>query len=205
MKSALAVVCVALLAAARAVCAADAGVRTWTSVSGQTVEASFVKMEAGMVHLQRAGGETVGIPLSRLCQADQAVARELAGVAPADAPAVKSSMAVKAAPASRAAGDTLTEEEIAALKTEWRDERGRGMNIEATFTLDDVRAKEEASRFSKSGKVPVRITVALYETRESGGREVRRLLPGRCRLYVQDSEGNLVFKATENLDKMCPS
>ena len=182
--------------------AEDSGVRTWTSNRGQAIEASFVKMQSGMVHLARADGDVVNIPLSRLSVADQKVATEMA--AESFTSARKVDATTGASPMKPGAVRVLTDEEIATLKSDWSDGE-RKTSISATFTTDTVRAAKEAARFRKSGEVPVRITAALYEARPTGGRMVSRRLRGTCRMYVLDEEGEVVFKTSQNLDKMCPT
>ena len=46
-------------------------VRTWTSASGKTIEASFVEQKSGQVVLQLPGGEKTKINLNQLSGADQ--------------------------------------------------------------------------------------------------------------------------------------
>jgi len=159
-------------------------------------------MQSGMVHLQRPAGDMLIIPLSRLSAADRADAQELAveslsSARGGDTPGAGS------AKERRPAG-TLSDEEIAALKETWTDGK-RSLRVSVTFVKDSVRARKEASRFSRSGEVPVRITAALYDARPNGGRTVTRRARGTCKMYVLDEEGRLVFKASEKLDKMCPT
>jgi thiol-disulfide isomerase/thioredoxin len=52
--------------------------RTWTSISGQTIEATLEKSQGGIAYLKKADGGTIGIPKSRLSPADQKVINELA-------------------------------------------------------------------------------------------------------------------------------
>lgn len=54
-------------------------VRVWTARNGQTVEASFEKVETVYVHLRKADGSKSVITLASLVEADQKLARELAG------------------------------------------------------------------------------------------------------------------------------
>lgn len=54
-------------------------VRTWTSVSGATIEARFVKVEQGEIVLENAEGARFSIRPNLLSEADQAYAREAAG------------------------------------------------------------------------------------------------------------------------------
>ena len=55
--------------------------RTWTSRSGQTVNAEFVKMQYGMVHLKREDGKLITIRSASLSSEDQKVAGKLASPA----------------------------------------------------------------------------------------------------------------------------
>lgn len=48
-----------------------AGARTWTSATGNTVDAEFVRLEGQRVVLKTADGRTLGIPASQLSAADQ--------------------------------------------------------------------------------------------------------------------------------------
>ena len=57
--------------------APDSAARTWTSVSGKAVEAKFVRLRSGLVTLRPGTGKDVQIPLSRLSDADQKLARQL--------------------------------------------------------------------------------------------------------------------------------
>ena len=49
-----------------------AELRTWTAASGATIEAEFVKLQAGKVPLKKADGRTVLIGLTQLSASDQA-------------------------------------------------------------------------------------------------------------------------------------
>jgi thiol-disulfide isomerase/thioredoxin len=46
-------------------------IRTWTSASGKTIEASFVELKYGQVILQPPAGEPIKISLAKLSSADQ--------------------------------------------------------------------------------------------------------------------------------------
>ena len=54
---------------------AEGGARTWTLTSGETVEATFIKLEGGQVHL-RGDGEILRLELGELCADDRAVVDE---------------------------------------------------------------------------------------------------------------------------------
>jgi len=62
--------------------AADA--RQWTDLDGRKVEAEYVKVEAGQVHLKLVSGKTIPFPYARLSPADQAFVKKLYGLSPAN-------------------------------------------------------------------------------------------------------------------------
>jgi len=210
MRAALIVACLV----ASVFGAADGFGRTWTSSSGQTIEADFVKMTGATVYLKKANGAVVTIPLSLLCEADRGEARSLAQ--PADAAAAPVASVSRAAQLAEKTGSSaafgrgraekgiLTEEQIAALKIERSDDKGRkyvfhgGMGLR---TLTD----QEKKKYVKSGEVPFRITMELLEVKEVKGKLVGERQQGTARFYVLDSEGSVVASGTESLAKMCPS
>ncbi|HEX5106778.1 MAG TPA: SHD1 domain-containing protein, partial [Pirellulaceae bacterium] len=58
---------------------AAATARTWSDSSGQfKIDAEFVSLEGDMVTLRKTDGKAIRLPIGKLSQADQAVARELA-------------------------------------------------------------------------------------------------------------------------------
>lgn len=56
--------------------------RSWTSASGQQIEAAFIQCVFDMVILQQPDGAMVRIALNRLAPADQVLARQLSGIDP---------------------------------------------------------------------------------------------------------------------------
>lgn len=52
--------------------------RTWTSISGKTLDGRFTQLEQGMVFLAKSDGEIVRIPMEKLSPGDQMIARQLA-------------------------------------------------------------------------------------------------------------------------------
>jgi thiol-disulfide isomerase/thioredoxin len=58
--------------------AVASGMRRWQSVGGSSVEAEFVKMVFGQVHLKTADGKIMKIGVNRLSAEDRQVARQLA-------------------------------------------------------------------------------------------------------------------------------
>lgn len=109
----------------------------------------------------------------------------------------------------RPAPGTLSEADIAALKTELVDEKkGTTLKFSASFSqlgLDPKRDKSKISKYAKSGQVPFRIITTLTEYKEVKGRKLSELQSGTCRIYILDSEGKVVDKTTQSLTKMCPS
>ncbi len=61
------------LSVCRSIAESEPAARTWTSQSGQTVEATFEKSKYGTVYLKKADGGTMQIPKSKLSPEDQAV------------------------------------------------------------------------------------------------------------------------------------
>ena len=57
---------------------ASPAMRTWTSVSGKTLEGRFAQLQQDRVILTKSDGTTVQIPISKLAPGDQVVARQLA-------------------------------------------------------------------------------------------------------------------------------
>lgn len=55
--------------------------RTWTDTKGRTIEAEWVSLEGQAITLRLQGGNTVTFALSKLCEADQKLAKQLAGAA----------------------------------------------------------------------------------------------------------------------------
>lgn len=71
--------CVVLSFSALTTIAKKEKLRTWTSTSGKTVEASFAGIEDGKVQLRSAEGKMGAIPLANLISADQQYARKRGG------------------------------------------------------------------------------------------------------------------------------
>jgi len=154
-----------------------------------------------MVYLEKADGGTVSIALTQLTADDQALAKKQTAATQTEqkkpAPLMKRKK-------KRIPG-TLTDEEIAELKTAWRDEKtGKALQFKASFGAARVEPAQR-KRYRNSGKIPTRITMALYEITERGGRKMSKRLTGTGRMYVLDSEGNLAFKKSMSLSKLCPT
>lgn len=54
-------------------------VRSWTSIGGNAVEAGFVSLQSGQVHLRTADGQDIRIDMSRLSEDDKEFVRSRSG------------------------------------------------------------------------------------------------------------------------------
>lgn len=178
----------------------DSAVRTWTSNGGQTIDAAFVKVQYGKVHLRKSDDAIIQIGINQLSPEDQKVAKEYAAAMSKSSAKQLSSMGLK-----RSGDGTLSEEEVEKLKTSWTDEKtGKQYLFNASFGARKLDAKQK-KKYKKSGKVPYRITASLYEHKESKGKKLSKRLKGTGRFYVLDSEGKVVLKKSMSLAKLCPS
>ncbi|MBM4148308.1 MAG: hypothetical protein FJ224_04625 [Lentisphaerae bacterium] len=127
-------VCILSVVAATSVLAQsqDAGKspRKWTSIRGETVEASFVKLQAGSVQLRTADGKDMQIDMMELISTDRALIRELAAP-PRPNPAAQSvagaySGKYKSERWSGALACTITEDSDGELKADWSAEHSDG-------------------------------------------------------------------------------
>ncbi len=112
----------------------------------------------------------------------------------------------RAQQARRPAG-TLSDEDVASLLTEFRDEQS-GVRYHFSASFHPVRPanRSQINRYASSGRVPYRITCSLVEIRPRGGREQRQLITrGSARFYLLDSEGKVVQTGSESLARMCPT
>jgi carbon monoxide dehydrogenase subunit G len=182
--------------------------RTWTSGNGQTLTASFVKLEYDRVHLQKDDGTPVIIGMKNLIAEDQQLARTLAG---SDSESDENDTGNGTAKLStgglkRAAGGMLTEDEIDELLTQWEDPKS-GKKVVLSLQVSQVKPpnRAEQRRYAKKGEIPFRMTAGLYEIREEGGRQVQKRLDGKARFYLTDSEGKVVLKKSAALGTLCPS
>jgi len=100
----------------------------------------------------------------------------------------------------------LSEEQIAALQTDWTNPKtGDKLQFQASFGVRNL-TPQEKTRYAKSGKVPYRITCALYEIKDIGGKKrLMRVNGGTARFYITDPGGQVIEKKSMPLDKMCPS
>ena len=74
------------------------GMRTWTSKNGDTIEATYVKSQYGIVYLKKADGKTIKVRGTALSKEDQEVLASLDESAISKALKSKNVKSVKAAP-----------------------------------------------------------------------------------------------------------
>lgn len=182
--------------------------RTWTSGNGQTLTASFVKLENERVYLKKDDGTSVIIGITHLTAEDQQLARTFAGSNSEsdenDADDGTTKLLTRGL--RRASGGMLTEDEIDELLTQWEDPKS-GKKVVLSLRVSQVKPPNRAQqrRYAKKGEIPFRMTAGLYEIREEGGRQVRKRLNGKARFYLTDSEGKVVLKKSAALGTLCPS
>lgn len=185
---------IAVLLAATVVLAAESnesGVRTWTSADGQTVQAAFVKLEYGTVHLATPEGKDIGIRLEKLSAEDQKLAEKLAAAPPK-----------LSSPGLKRPDETLTDQEIEGLQTQWTNETGaRKIRFDASFGPKRL-SDSEKKKYQKSGEIPIRIIATLSEQKADQKPE---RLAGTCRFYILDPEGNVIVKKAMPLETLCPT
>jgi len=145
-----------------AVAAGAAESRTWKDNTGRfTVEAELVGVQGGQVHLRKADGSVIAVPLERLSEADRLHLQSPSGTPPAAAPstadaAAPSKQAGAAGPASgrnpsplkfghaaidRALGQRVTlptaGSSLAELARQWSDQLQIAIELD-TKGLDDI-------------------------------------------------------------------
>jgi hypothetical protein len=179
--------------------------RTWTSTSGQTLEASFESFSCNVVRLKGANGKSFQLSISKLSAADQATVKELARTSSTFKP--QSSARLRSA---RLSSGGMSADEVAKLQTEWQDEDGRySRSFRAGFSavrLDPKKNRSAMRKYAKSGKVPFRITASMAEGREKSGKKTRSLIKsGTCYIRITDADGAMVAKKTMSLAKLCPT
>jgi hypothetical protein len=108
----------------------------------------------------------------------------------------------------RTTSKTLSEEQISELYTAYNDEdKERTYSFSAGFgkaRLDPKRDKSKISKYTKSGKVPCRLTASLYEYKIVKGKKVGKRMSGTVKFYFLDPEGKQVLKKSSSLSTMCP-
>lgn len=179
--------------------------RTWTSTSGQTLEASFESFSSNVVRLKGANGKSFQLALSKLAAADQAAVKELARTTSTFKP---QSLSPWRSTGSSSGG--LSADEVAKLQTVWQDEDGRySRSFRVGFSavrLDPKKNRNDMRKYAKSGKVPFRITATMAEVREKSGKKLRSLIKsGTCYIRITDADGAMVAKKSMSLAKLCPT
>lgn len=192
--------CVVFACCAFANEAADTGQRTWTSKRGTTIDAAFVKLAFGKVHLKKADDSVVSIPLGALSADDQVLAKKLGATS-----APKLSGGGSKLGGSSGGAKTLTDEEIEKFETSWEDEKkGVTIRFQARIGIKKLAGKQK-EKYKKIGKIPFRITVDLGSVKP-GKRVMKRITSGRAEFYLLDEEGNVAFKKrSAPLSKLCPT
>lgn len=100
---------------------------------------------------------------------------------------------------------TLSDEDVAALKQQFTDPKTKiSFQWQGSFSQEKLNTKD-AERAKMLKKIPIRVTGALYEIKQVGGKPVSKLKSGTCWIYITDSDGKIVQKTSQSLDKMCPS
>ncbi len=216
------------IAAGMAFAATIAPARTWTSASGNTVEAEFKALQGVMVILESADGKRLMIPLSQLSAEDQQFVREQAGPKPPaipslpprhtrephssrTAPVPSSTPAVLTSPASakkdskEGKGTPLTEAEIAAFKREITDERsGDKYEFVGGMTVKKFLGDKEPN-WKEGDPIPLIITCELVRVRtKKDGTAERKRETGTAEFYVVDEAGTVLFRKKERLDALEP-
>ena len=100
---------------------------------------------------------------------------------------------------------TLSEEDVAALKQTYTDPKTKkSYKWSGSFSIDKMTTVQRV-KAKKGGKIPVRLTAALYEVKEVRGKKAQKRMSGSCELYLTDAEGKVVLKTSQSLGKMCPT
>jgi hypothetical protein len=164
--------------------------RTWTSIDGQTISASFVAVDNDQLVIKATDERIIRVRLDQLCQDDRIVAHRLAtpklaghGLRRTQTPT------------------TLTEEQIAGLRKQLNfPDKGKEIRLYVSFKRRKLHWGEKP-KYVNSGKMPIRLTTSLYEYR---GRKKRRL-KGICRFYILNSDGDVIISKTTTLDRLRPN
>lgn len=104
-----------------------------------------------------------------------------------------------------AAPGTLSDEDIAALKQTFTDEKTKKSWTWSGGFSQKKLAGKDAERAKIRKKIPYRITAALYEVKEVRGKKTYKRESGTCWIFIKDAEGKVVYKTSQSLNKMCPS
>ncbi|OVE76016.1 hypothetical protein BVX97_02595 [bacterium E08(2017)] len=171
--------------------------RKWTSSTGDTVNATFQRESAGKVYLKTDAGKSIRIPLNNLSAADKEYVK---GRKPIRTLTTLSSR-------NKSSGGTLSSQQLKDLK----ENHTFGKKNDETYLVSCSAGTQKLNtaakkKYAKSGKVPVRLTYALYKlTTVKGKKSYNRVNNGNCHFYLQDSTGNVVLEKKASLSIMCPS
>ena len=174
--------------------------RTWTSVGGQTIEAEFVKLEYGNVHLRTPEGKIIRIRKTLLSREDQEAVATLATSA-----AKPKRLSLSAKSSSQSPTDILSDEEVAKLQTVWSDDDKARIEFKATMKrrrLSKKYHRMELKRYARSGKIPYVVRADMLLREEKKGKTRTELLNERARFYIIDEEGTLLVKKSMRIDKL---
>ncbi len=178
-------------------------VRTWTSVRGQEIEAVFVKMENGIVSLEKKDGSAVCIYLNMLCSDDQEFVRE------SDSEEEDDGGGSDAGKERKVAAGLLSEREIKWLQTKWVDDRtGKELIFVADFgqrSFDSVEDRNLISRYVKFRKIPYYLSAQLVEHTVQPGKEEWKPQGGTIYFYILDPQTNVVCKKSLSASRMLSS
>jgi len=106
---------------------------------------------------------------------------------------------------STAANGLLSDKDLSELKTDWTDEKtGIRYVLDAGFGAPKLEDKDK-KRYQKMGRVPFRITCALYEIKKTKGSALTQRMTGTAKFYVLDESKKDIIKKSVSLEKMCPS
>ncbi|GEM_PF-2920167 len=206
---------------------AAAMARTWTSASGQTVEAEYVGMQGALVILKTEAGQKVMIPLTSLSADDQQYVKEQQAAKmpppptppgrhgrephvsrPASVPS--STPAVLTGSGGRKEKDAkvtvLSAEEIAALKKELVVDEKAGEKLEfAGGIVAKHHLGDNEPDWKEGQPIPVTITCELVRAKlKKDGLMDRKPLGGGADFYVLDESGTVVIRGSETLDRLKP-
>lgn len=209
----------------------SARARTWTSVSGQTVEAEYEGSQGALVILRTENNQKVMIPLAQLSAEDQQFVREQqAAKAPAP-PALptrpsrephhaagkpvavpSTTPAILTGPGGRKEGKTgkgelLTDEEIAALQKELVVDEKTGEKLEFVGGIvAKQRLGDKDPDWKEGMPIAIHVTCELVRAKpKKDGVMERKPLNGTAEFYVTDESGAVIVRKSEPLDKMAPT
>lgn len=173
--------------------------QTWTVTDGRSIEGEFVRLFGSTVTIKRSNGMQVSVPLTALDEKS----REQATILAAQGGSGKTGGF--RASASKASG-VPTEAEIAAFLTEYKEKPNDPEAYEFVASFEAPRLRpDQIKEYARKGKVPYRLTITLYKTKEINGRKQYQRQDGTGCFVVLDQTGGVVDRQRESLGKLCPS